>query len=360
MHDKKRVLMIGPSINRSKGGMATVINDIREDVELNQKYDIDFLPSYRDGNIIVRILYSFIAFIEFCLIYKRYDLFHIHMASYGSTFRKALYVLMLKRRRKRVILHIHGGSYLAFYEGLSGKKKKFVIETLKKADLVIALSEQWKRDFEITFGIKNCIAVCNGINVETYKSAQPKGKEQEGNFLFLGRLSRKKGIYDLIDAIEKVVVSNKNIKCFVAGDGEIIKVSERIKSKGLEKYFEIAGWVEHEDKKRLMAKSSVMILPSYNEGLPMAILESMAAGLAIISTDVGAIPEVIQSNENGFLVQPGNVNELAAAITACLGRPESVAAMAQNNIQKVTDKFSLQHMHRQLMFYYEQVLDKQQ
>ena len=111
-----RVLVIGPSPDRSKGGMATVIKEIKEDVDLNQHFDIDILESYIDGRKIKRVLFSVFAYLKFLFIYKNYDLFHIHVASFGSTYRKMLYVYFLKKCNKKVIIHIHGAKYLEFYK----------------------------------------------------------------------------------------------------------------------------------------------------------------------------------------------------------------------------------------------------
>ena len=87
----RKILIIGPSINHSKGGMATVIEGIVTDSKLNSKHSIDAHESYSDGNIIYRIIFSIIAYIRFIFIYNKYDIFYIHMASYGSTFRKGYY-----------------------------------------------------------------------------------------------------------------------------------------------------------------------------------------------------------------------------------------------------------------------------
>ena len=85
---KKRVLVIGPSDTRSRGGMATVIRGIRESRMLNEAYDITIFPSYIDGSLPVRLLYSVYGYLRFLCGYRSYDLFHIHVAAFGSTFQK--------------------------------------------------------------------------------------------------------------------------------------------------------------------------------------------------------------------------------------------------------------------------------
>ena len=74
------------------------------------------------------------------------------------------------------------------------------------------------------------------------------------------------------------------------------------------------GWVGPEQRDQILKEADIFILPSYNEGLPMAILEAMAWGLPIITTPVGGIPEVLIQGQNGLLVEPGNVNQLSKSI----------------------------------------------
>lgn len=349
-----RILVIGPSPTRSKGGMATVISEIAGDQDLRRKYNIDIYESYIDGDLMTRIIYSIFAFFMFCLTKRHYDIYHIHMASRGSTFRKGYYARMAKKWGKKVIVHIHGAQYMEFFSELSSPKKKKVIKILKSADMVIALSESWKEKFEKEFGLTNCVSLPNGISTDEFIDTICSMEENRNSFLFMGRLGERKGAYDLLNAVEIAVKRNPNIKLFMAGDGEIDKVKALIAEKNLENNIEVMGWVDFAGKLELLKKCATVILPSYNEGLPMSILEGMAAGKAIISTTVGAIPEVV-TTENGILLQPGDVIAIANALVACASDPALLAAMGEKNIQKINDKFSMKSMHEKLAHYYERV-----
>ena len=103
-----KILVIGPSPIRSKGGMATVIEEIVKDKKLNEEFEIDVYESYIDGNKLKVLLFSLLSFVRFYFTKRNYDIYHIHAASYGSTFRKGLYVHAAKKWGKKVILHIHG------------------------------------------------------------------------------------------------------------------------------------------------------------------------------------------------------------------------------------------------------------
>lgn len=349
---KKKVLVIGPSPRRSKGGMATVIEEIEKDTTLKENYDIEIFESYIDGNKIKVLLYSIIAYIKFYFTKRNYDIYHIHAASYGSTFRKGFYVRAAKKWGKKVILHIHGAAYMVFYE--KSNRKEQIVSILKSADTVIALSDDWKKKFDSTFGLTNCVALENGIDMERLSSAIIEPGKYEHNLLMLGRLGKRKGTYDLINAIENVKKKIPDIKLYLAGDGEIENCKKIVKEKNLDNNIKIVGWVNLEGKLSLLQKSSILVLPSYNEGLPMAILEGMACGKAIISTTVGAIPEVIKE-ENGFLINPGDVNGLSEAIIKCAENPELVYSMGKRNIEKIDTSFSMKKMHERLAKIYDRV-----
>ena len=355
MSAKKRVLIVGPSPTKSKGGMATVIEEIQSDSKLNEQFDIDIYESYIDGGIFKRLLYSAWAYLKFCFTKKDYDIYHIHAASYGSTFRKGLFVKTAKRWGKKVILHIHGAEYMKFYEGLSDRKKQKVIDILKDCNMIIALSQDWKNKFDVTFGLNNCVVLENGINVERLKPAISDPSNHPHSFVMLGRLGERKGTYDLIEAIENVAKKIPDIKCYLVGDGEIDKCSSTIKEKHLENNISIEGWANFDKKLKLLKQSSVLVLPSYNEGLPMAILEGMACGKAIISTTVGAIPEVVK-DENGILIEPGDVTALARALVNYSTDEITVDKIGKTNIYTANKRYSMEAMHQRLAQYYSYIM----
>lgn len=344
-----KILVIGPSPVRSKGGMATVIEEIVKDKKLNEEFEIDVYESYIDGNKLKVLLFSVISFIRFYFTKRNYDIYHIHAASYGSTFRKGWYVYAAKKWGKKVILHIHGAEYMIFYD--KSNKKKKIRSILNAADRVIALSNEWKHRFDETFGLTNCVVLENGIDMERLQPAITSYQEHPHTFVSLGRLGERKGTYDLITAIEQAKTEVPDIKCYLAGDGEIEKCKDLIKQKKLDNNIIVVGWADFDKKLELLRKSSVLVLPSYNEGLPMSILEGMACGKAIISTTVGAIPEVVKK-ENGILVQPGDVTALANGLCKYCIDKEAVDRAGAANIKLIKHKYSMRVMHQRLAQYY--------
>lgn len=347
-----KVLQIGPSPTRSKGGMATVIDGISKDESLKQDVVIKVFESYVDGNRIQVLLYSLFAFLKFYFTQRDYDIYHIHIASYGSTFRKGLYVRAAKQWGKKVILHVHGAEYMMFYE--KSKRKQRILEILKSADMVIALSSDWKEKFDTVFGLKNCVVLENGVDTRKFAAAVLDPTKHPHDLVMLGRMGQRKGSYDLIQAIEHVRRDIPDIRCYLAGDGEVENCRKLVKEKGLEQNIVILGWIHFEEKLEVLKKTSVLVLPSYNEGLPVSVLEGMACGKIIISTRVGAIPEVVKE-ENGILIQPGDVKGLEVAIIRACTDVDFRENASKNNRLKAEQSFSTETKHQKLKQYYENV-----
>lgn len=218
--------------------------------------------------------------------------------------------------------------------------------------MVIALSQDWKDKFDERFGLMNCCVLENGIDMERLAPAVCEPVLHQNAFVTLGRLGQRKGTYDLVDAIDIARKTVPEVKCYFAGDGDVDKVKELVKTRDLEKNIEVVGWADFDKKLELLSSVSTVVLPSYNEGLPMSILEGMACGKAIISTTVGAIPEVI-NKDNGILIQPGDIKALANALVECSTNTSMIAQMSQNNIKKIDSSFSMKTMHKKLARYYE-------
>lgn len=348
-----KVLQIGPTEKYSNGGMATVLKNLSDSSLLAEGYEIDAYASCCDGPLFKRLWHSVRAYLRFFRSVETYDLFHIHMATRGSTFRKGYYIRSLKKRGKKVILHVHGAEYKAFYEGLSRRKKERVARIWNACDQVLVLSDSWYRYFRQKFPLAKICVIENGVDTDKYAPSMV-GRGKAENLLFLGRLGKRKGAYDLVEAMERAVQSRPKLHLFMAGDGDIEEIKELIAKKGLADKIEVLGWVSGEERIRLLQEVRTLVLPSYNEGLPMAILEAMAAGNRIISTTVGGIPELVQP-EQGILLEPGDVPGLAEALLQSSHPSAWTASDSQASRDLIEEKYSLRRMHEKIRAVYESV-----
>ena len=300
-----KVLTLSTEFIPPKGGIAQVINAYSEFYPVFNHIKTTVCSSKLD-NLLIFIIAIF-KLLYFC-IFKKIKIVHIHGASYNSFWRKYIFIHLSKFLRKKVIYHIHGAEFKNFFE----THPISVNHVFKKVDTVIALSSSWKSFFKYRIKHPDVKIVENVVVLPTVKKIT---SDNFVHFLFLGELGHRKGIYDIIDAIYNIRESlNCCAKFHIGGNGEIDKVKRRISELGLDDIIIFEGWVSGEKKINLLNLADVYILPSYNEGLPISILEAMSYRLPIISTPVGGIPEILIQNDNGILIEPGDKRAIGEAI----------------------------------------------
>lgn len=341
-----RILQIGPSVTKMPGGMAAVIRGINEDKDLLRDYEISSYASCVSGSLLTRLVYSVFAYLVFLFKIKNYDLFHVHAASKGSTFRKSLYVHAIHKAGKKVLLHVHSGAYLSFYDSLGGLKKKMADRLWAESDEVIVLSEEWRSAFLSRFPTAKISAIENGVDTDALKEGASNLRETNGRLLFLNRVIKEKGVYELVDAVRTAANKGYALKLFLAGVGsELNSLREYVRRMGQDGMVEFCGWVDGDDKIKLLSRCSTVVLPSYSEAMPLGILEGMAAGKLIIATRVGSIPELIRGEQNGLLVEPKRSEELSEAIIRAVALIAEGSFTGEENEKIIEDRFSLHRMH---------------
>lgn len=312
MNDKEvKVLMCGSDLSVC-GGMVSVIKNY---LNYNnwEKYNIIYIPTHIEKNKIIVLLYFLQAYIRILIraLKGDFQIAYFHTAERGSFFRKAILVRTLRKLGIKTVMHHHAAEFESFYESLPDKKKKFVGDMLQRADLNIVLSNRLINMITGKSPQANVKVLYNAV--ETYES-NPYNSEAQ-NILFLGRLGERKGTYDLLKVIKQLDEKlPKKVQFYLCGDGDVESVRNKIAEYGIEHRISHIGWIDGEQKKKFFEKAMINVLPSYNEGLPMSILETMAHGIPNISTNIASIPEVIREGENGFMITPGDLDKLAEDI----------------------------------------------
>ena len=161
----------------------------------------------------------------------------------------------------------------------------------------------------------------------------------------------------MLDSIKELLNKGIAVRFYFAGDGEINQVKQIISEYELEEVVDVLGWVNSEQISDLLKKVDFLVLPSYNnEGLPMAILESMNHGLPIISTYVGGIPEVITNNDNGYLINPGDTDQLTEALSSLITNDPLRIDMGKKNRKMIHNRFDMQALMKDLSNIYEELI----
>ncbi|MES1262905.1 MAG: glycosyltransferase, partial [Peristeroidobacter soli] len=320
-----KVLQLGPALE-VRGGVSSV-----------EQLICDYLPSYAsirhvatmtEGTKLARtaVFAKAMYTLSRALEDVESPIVHIHFASRGSTLRKFILANMVLRARRPLILHAHGAGFDQFHRSLPAPVRRLVCRTLQQASVLIALSSQW-RDFyvhECEVSPSQVVVLPNPVRVPA-RIPDRAGRTQV-QFLHLGRLGRRKGGYDLLNAFAALPEAVRSrARLVMAGDGDVEGMKKLAEPFG--DRVRILSWIDAHERDRLLAESDVFVLPSYAEGVPMSLLEAMAAGLPCITTPVGGIPDVFTHGAEGMLVAPGDPGQLRAAMTTFINdEPARLAA----------------------------------
>ena len=320
-----RVIMAGNYYkNHHPGGISAVVQYWSEYI-----FPLQYYPTYKLSNIAIRVfwfVYSYVCIATRLFFDKKIQIMHLHTAADGSFWRKIQLLKLGKLMGCKVILHIHASRFKDYYEGASKKKKAWVLTNLKKADVVIVLSESWKSWFTNIGVPEYKIKILHNITPHPTLLSLPQTIScKKINILFLGEIGKRKGVFDVLKCICLHKESfDGRIEFRIGGNLNENILQKYINDNELEKIVKFDGWVGGEKKIQLLNWADIFILTSYNEGLPISILEAMSYGLPIIASPVGGIPEVVERNRNGILVNPGNIDEIYHAIMKYINSPEII------------------------------------
>lgn len=331
--------MLGTDL-RSRGGVAAVVNAYR-DTGLFERANIRYLATHRDGGLLIKLATVVRTLVVYsCLLLGgRVKAIHVHTASRASFWRKCIFVLLAYARRVPVVLHLHGGEFHIFFERECGRLAKWLIRyVFDRADYVIVLSGVWKQRIAVISANPNIVCLPNPVHLP--ETVPDFDQREERTILFLGHLNRGKGIYDLIEAGSLLVRQGMQVRIIIGGTGEMEGVATHARKLGMEQHVNLRGWVERANKDSLLRQATVFALPSYNEGLPMSVLEAMAAGLPVVSTPVGGIPDAITPGAEGLLIAPGDVQGLAGALGDLLNDRARLRQMGERAREKASEVYA--------------------
>jgi glycosyltransferase involved in cell wall biosynthesis len=232
---------------------------------------------------------------------------------------------------------------------------------LKRFDKVIGVSEVPSNILRRSRVAPNKLAIIpNGVDLERFDLAAPSLRKQvppEGAALvgFVGRLVHDKGGEVLLQAARHVLATRPNVKFVFVGEGPSRKQWEALAIElGIEKQVTFVG--ARDDMPGVYSSLDLVVLPSFIESLPMCLLEAMAAGKPVISTRVGAVPDLLASEDIGLLVEPRNVGALSTAILRVLENQDLAFRLAKNARQHVVRNFSAHSMATNYLGHFNEVL----
>jgi glycosyltransferase involved in cell wall biosynthesis len=263
---------------------------------------------------------------------------HIHFCSRVSFYRKSIFVIAAKLLGRKVVVQGHGGGFDPFYRSSNRLCKIFIRKMLAWPDRVLVGSQHSKEVLSRISG-RSDVRVVNNFIADESIIGVGRCAESKSNLLFLGRIEKSKGIYELIDAAAIVKEKAPGVRFVLAGAGEIDQAKERCLEKQVTDMVEFTGWIEGDEKLALFQSAACFVLPSHRELQSIAVIEALAAGLPIVASDISGIREMVEDGVNGFLIRPGHARRLAEKIIQLLGNGALRRRMSRNNILKFKSQF---------------------
>ena len=353
LNNRINVLMVGVSSIRI-GGMRSVAKQYINDEKYNSKVNLHYISTSTSGSIYKRFLKMLLGYmtIVFTINFFKIDILHIHMAEKGSTFRKGLVVKIGKAFGKKVIIHMHAGPFMTWYNTLCEINKKKVLDIFNASDCIIVLGEYWNKQFKTILPESKLITLYNGVPRVKDVSYSSDNKV----ISYFGRINRNKGIYELLDAVQlqKESLLIGKYKVVLCGTDEEGCLLSQIKSRDIDDIVEFRGWIEGNEKIEIMRNSVISILPSYFEGLSMTIIEAMSFGIPVITTSISTMPEVVP--DEVCLVDVGSAKELGNRIVYFLNNKELLEELSYKGIEKVNKFFTTDRFINNTLNIYESLI----
>ncbi|MEX1140864.1 MAG: glycosyltransferase family 4 protein [Thermoleophilaceae bacterium] len=300
--------------------MAAVVRGLLRS-PLSDRYRLEAVATYRRPEPLRRVGRYCIGLARLVAwsLARRGRIVHVHATVRGSMYRKSVCVLVAKALRRRVVLHVHSGpgDLHAFRQGLGRGVLGLFRLAFRSADVVLAVSTASARALERDYGVHGIQVLPNAapeVMPTPRSSVRTSASPGDVRFVYLGGFANPaKGGDVLLAALGRASGAGEGMRMTLAGPGELPRAGRELVARmsGVE----WVGWLDDEEKDRLLRDADAFVLPSRSEGLPIALLEAMAHGLAIVATAVGGVPDVIVAERDGLIVPPEDSPALAAALS---------------------------------------------
>lgn len=325
MNNRRTVFLACP-YGQVGGGMGSIMAYLASmEHDPSGRFDLKRLESRGGGHIALSPIFLALAvgriFQE--ALRGRLAVVHLNLAERGSVYRKAVLLAATKLAGGSVLLHLHAAQIVQFHGAMGPAGRSLLRWMFRSADHCVVLGDFWRHWVIDTFDVcpGRVGIVYNGVPA-TIQNPRPTRDNGPFHVLFVGNLLERKGVRDLLRAFATPTIQTRDIRLTMAGGGPVEVYRAMAVELGIADRVTFTGWVSQNDARALMVDSDALILPAYDEGLPLVILEALASRTPVICTPVGSIPEVLEHRATALFVTPGDEVGIANAIATLIDRPD--------------------------------------
>jgi len=351
-----RLLMVaGDPINGGHfGGVEEHTNNLVNHLSDIGRIDLQVLMFTNPGNKIMhkrihylkrltgkKVLYPLIGILDVIRLLKNINRYRPDIVHFQGTSPLFCITALITQRKYVTVLTMHGillretkyqseGNII--FRVLSRLIEKYAL--LKLEHLIVVAPQIQEIINEIR--TKRTYIVPNGIELEKIAKIAPAMLNRENVIMFVGNLVERKGAHILIEALGIAKRKIPDVYLLIAGSGpQEVRLKEMVLASGLEDNVSFLGFIGGDAKFAYLKAVKFLVLPSFWESLPIVALEGMACGKAVVASNVAGIPYLIEDGVNGYLIEPGNAQNLAEKIILLLENGENLFDMGQESLNKV-------------------------
>ena len=272
------------------------------------------------------------------------SLLHVNITGRGSTMRKLVLTTIARAVALPYVLHIHDYDYAMDFRARGGLMRRLVRGMFAAAGQIIVLGTEADRTLRAALALPDSpiLVLPNAVpDPHPAPRAATVAPADPVHLVFLGYLSARKGVPELLEALASPALAALPWRATLAGDGPVDEFRARAAALGLSDRVAFPGWIDQPAASALCAAADILALPSHAEGLAMSVLEGLAHGLAVVATPVGAHAEVIEPEQSGLFVPPGDMVALGAALIRVIGDPTLRERLRAGARQRFLDRYDV-------------------
>jgi len=363
---RPRLLLLSP-LPPPTGGIPTWTLGVLES-ELGKRWDLRVVDTSPSEKVAVhgesrlrlrRVLDALRILMDLLwqLVRFRPDVVHVNTPYYWAFLRDGAAIWIASLLGARTVLHPRGGDFPEFVEGAPHLFRRWIDATLRRTDRCIALTGANQALMEAIAGASRVRYVPNFVRLEDLGApADRRARRGEAvRVLFVGWIVEGKGVRELLDVARKL----PEVRFTLVGAQQPDFVeSVRGELEAQRHHVELLGPRPREQVLELYREADIFVLPTWREGFPNVVLEAMAAGLPVVATPVGAIPDALRDGVEGYLVPPRDSALLEAALRRLVEDPEARRVLGQRARKRVEEAYGMDAVVRRLHEVYAELLEE--